>query len=155
MSGAAQDLAPLGHGQCRPGAERPGGRLHGGIHVRHRRGGHRGERATLSWIEDLERIAGIAVLDTGDERAGVGRVDGAHAPTNSALRFSANACNPASASLVRDRDSISSASIAGPSSSDFPPPSWTQRLIAAMARAGPDARRSAYSRTLLSALAAS
>jgi hypothetical protein len=33
MGRSPEDLASLGHGQLRPGDERPGSRLHGGVNV--------------------------------------------------------------------------------------------------------------------------
>src|ERR1700733_11124089 len=99
------------------------GRLHRGVDVGFRGGGGLGEGAAVVRVDDLDRIAGIAVLGAGDERPGVCRLDGAHAPTNSGLGFSVNALKPSLASLVRNSASISSPSSARPSSSVFWPPS--------------------------------
>ena len=74
------------------------GRLYGGVDVGRGRGRDLGERAAVGGIDHLERVAGVAVLGAGDERARVGG-QRAHAPTNSGLRFSTNACSPSSASL--------------------------------------------------------
>src|ERR1700733_445583 len=99
------------------------GRLNRGVDVGFGGGGDLGEGAAVGRVDDLEWIAGVAVLGARDDRPGVCRRDGAHAPTNSGLRFSANAVRPSLASLVRNSASISSPSSARPSSSVFWPPS--------------------------------
>ena len=97
---------------------RAGGRLHGGVDV----GGGRGRppRRMRCPSAGLTTASGspafVCCAPAMNEPAYVVMTVG-HAPTNSGVRFSTNACSPSSASLERNSCSISSRSSASPSSS--------------------------------------